>query len=169
MGYKYYMPKGLYQYDSGANYAILASDDNYYYLYFDLLSYLNKEKITYTAKEELYYSKAISYEDKLGYVEITKKENDKYLIEIMYNYAKIEVIVDEDEIKSSLANTINILNSIKYNKNVITKLLEEDSLTSTEEVYKLFDKVKKNSDILDYVEGINVSDEDVIKDTDFID
>ena len=36
-------------------------------------------------------------------MEIKKTENDQYFIEIMYNYAKIEVIVDENALSESIA------------------------------------------------------------------
>lgn len=35
---------------------------------------------------------------KFGYVEVNLLKNDKYLVEIMYNYAKIEVIVDKSNL-----------------------------------------------------------------------
>ena len=39
----------------------------------------------------LFFSKEISYYGKEGYVEVSKEE-DKYFLEIFYNYAKISML-----------------------------------------------------------------------------
>ena len=103
-------------------------------------------------------------------MEINLQENNQYLIEIMYNYAKIEVMVDKDEINEVLINSINILNSIKYDSIVIEKLLKDDKLNYTEEIFDMFAKKKNNSNILNYSETTeDVSSGEIdIKDTDFL-
>ena len=167
-GYKYYIPKGLILSDAGNNYAIISSLKTNYYAYFDLVSYNGKKEIAHEINKNAFYSKNINFEGKVGYVEINLRENNQYLIEIMYNYAKIEVMVDESEIKVALVNAINILNSVKYDDKIIEKLLENDDLTFSEEIFNMFEKEKKNSNILDYVEGEIETNEEEIKDTDFL-
>ena len=168
-GFKYYTPKGLHLKDAGTNYVILSSSTSDYYLYFDLIDYNENKKIEYKINGNAYYSKMIDYKDKLGYVEINKQKNNQYLIEIMYNYAKIEVMVDDEHLKSALANTINILKSVEYDKKIIESMLNENNLAQKEEVFDLFREVKRNSDTLEYVEGsTDTSNNEEIQDTDFI-
>jgi hypothetical protein len=90
------------------------------------------------------------------------------MIEIMYNYAKIELMVDIDNVNNALINSINILKSIVYDDRVIETMLRDDNLTYTEENYNMFDKSNKKSSILNYTEDEEVVVEDKIKDTDLI-
>lgn len=168
-GHQFYVPRGLQVEDSGPNYAILSSSDFYYYLYIDLVSYNENKNISYEINENAIYSKSINYNGKSGYVEINLWENNQYLIEIVYNYAKIEVMVDEGLINRALANSISILNSIKYNDIIIENLLKDDNLTYTEEIFDLFEESKDNSNYLNSIDSeIDVEDKEEIKDTDFI-
>ncbi len=169
-GYQYYVPKGLHVDDSGTNFAILTSSDVTYYLYFDLISYHEKQDLVLTNSNSANYFKQLNYDNKLGYVSIKLWENNQYFIEIMYNYAKIEVMVDESLINKTLINSISILKSVKYNDTIIEKLLNDDNLNYTEEVFDLFNKVNNNSNSLNYVESnVDNQDEFEIKDTDYVD
>ena len=168
-GYQYYIPKGLLVDDAGSNYAIITSSDATYYLYVDLVNYINKKTVAYEANNNYVYSKKINYQDKSGYVEIKLWENNQYLIEIMYNYAKIEVMVEENLINKVLINSISILNSIKYNDLAIERLLNDDELDYTEEIFEIFENNNVNSDVLEYEnESENNETEEELKDTDFI-
>ena len=168
-GYQYYIPKGLQLSDAGDNYAVLSSSSNNYYLYVDLVSYNEEKTFVYEKNENAVYSTRISYDGKEGYAEINLWENNQYLIEIMYNYAKIEVMVEESLIKQALANSIAILNSVKYNDLIIENLLKDDNLTYTEEVFDMFEETEKEEDSLEFVEeDNNIKDEEEVKDTDFI-
>src|SRR5574344_1081786 len=111
-GYKYYLPQGL-NVNSSKKYNEILNDDKYkYYLYVDLVSYLKKTDLSYKVNENAYLSMTL---DDKGYLEINEK-NDKYLIEIMYNYAKIEVIVEKEDINKAVTNSLIVLSTIKYNK-----------------------------------------------------
>ena len=94
-------------------------------------------------------------------------ENDKYLVEIMYNYAKIEVIVDEGDINKAMLSAISILKSIVYNDSVIANLLEDNVLNFAEEEFDIFNNDSND----DYIE-IGTDDfqpiEEEIPDTDLI-
>ena len=165
-GYQYYIPRGLQIKDSGPNYAIISDGDINYYVYFDLVSYNEKKEISYELKPSYLYSKSINSQNKKGYVEIKLWKNNQYLIEIMYNYAKIEVMVDEAFIKEVLINSINILNSIKYNDIVIESMLSDDNLNYTEEIFDMFEESKDNLDNNENKDEIEIKDD--IQDTDYI-
>jgi guanylate kinase len=55
----------------------------------------------------------------------------------MYNYAKIEVIVEENNLNESINNSITILSTIKYNKDIIINLMENDLLNYKDESLNL--------------------------------
>ena len=168
-GYKYFIPKGLSLKQAGPNYAILESKNTFYYLFVDLISFNSKKEVEYTINDKAEYSKHINYDNKKGYVEIKKQENNQYLIEIMYNYAKIEVMVDDSELKNALANSMSILKSIVYDEKVISSLLKDDNLTYTEENFDMFSKSNKRSGILNYTDSSEeINDESPIKDTDLV-
>ena len=97
-GYKYYLPNSMESINRGDYYEILKLKKSYYYLYVDMISYINKLENQYEIDSKAKYSELITIGDKYGYLEINLLENEKYLIEIMYNYAKIEVMVNEDSI-----------------------------------------------------------------------
>ncbi len=168
-GYKFYLPNGLQISSAGSNYIIITSENVNYYLYVDFVSYMANSKSNYKINENAIYSNTINYNNIEGYLEINLKENNKYLIEIMYNYAKIEVMVDNDQINRTLINAINILKSIKYNATIIEKLLADDELDYTEEKFDIFENSTDKSDVLTHEDEINKeSEENVIKDTDFL-
>lgn len=167
-GYKYYLPKGIKTLNKNDYNEILADGKNKYYMYVDVLSYKNKISFDYIRKTDAYYSNVIKYQDKFGYLEIKKLENEKYLIEIMYNYAKIEVMVEDKEINKTIAYAISILSSIEYNDNVLDNLLGENKLNFSDEEYNIFETAETESNYLDWVEKYdNYESEE--KDNDFID
>ena len=137
-GYKYYLPRGM-SIISNRNYnEIIRSGRSTYYLYIDVISYYNKVVEPYEINDKAYYSKSLSNGDKFGYIEINIV-NNKYLLEIMYNYAKIEVIVREDELNVVVSNAISILSTIYYNDNIIDNLLGDNILDFNEIDFDIFD------------------------------
>ena len=168
-GYKYYLPNGMESINRGDYYEVLKSKKSYYYLYVDMISYINKLENQYEIDNKANYSDLIKIGDKYGYLEINLLENEKYLIEIMYNYAKIEVMVNEDSINEALCYSVNILNSIEYNNSVINSLLSDDTLNYTEEEFNLFETGVDNSNKLEYIEQIEEIEEDnTLTDTDYV-
>ncbi len=155
-GHQFYIPKGLQVSESGYNYEIIESKDYNYYLYIDLISYNLKKNGNYNVNPKAYYSRKIDDDGTYGYVEINLWQNNQYLIEIMYNYAKIEVMVDSKDIKEVLVNAVNILNSIKYNDIIIDELLENNNLNYTEEVFDIFNNkdTKKETTLEEEKESI---------------
>ena len=168
-GYKYYLPNGMESINRGDYYEVLKSKKSYYYLYVDMISYINKLENQYEIDNKANYSDLIKIGDKYGYLEINLLENEKYLIEIMYNYAKIEVMVNEDSINEALCYSVNILNSIEYNNSVINSLLSDDTLNYTEEEFNLFETGDDNSNKLEYIEQTEEIEEDnTLTDTDYV-
>ena len=169
-GYQFFIPQGMQVKKASVSYAILSSNNIDYYLYVDLISYNAKDdNFVYEINKDALYSTTLNYQNKKGYVEVKLQENNQYLIEIMYNYAKIEVMVDESKIKECLANSATILNSIRYDDLIINNLLNDDNLDYTEETFNMFDDIKENTNVLDYDGTNQVEDEEKVKDTDYVD
>ena len=166
-GYKYYLAANLNIKETDNFNEIILYKDYKYYMYVDIVSYYEKIDFTYEENNTSYISKNITYKNKLGYLEVNVK-NDKYLIEIMYNYAKIEVIVDEEDLNEAIVNSLLILSTIKYNNDIIGKMMGDDALNFAEEQLNIFKTNKGESNFLEYVEeydtydGVDVPDLDKI-------
>lgn len=144
-GYKYYVPRGVTYIDSSGSNDKLYSNGVYYYLYLDEISYYYKKSVDYKTDSTKYYSRKIENNGKTGYLEITKQK-DLYLIEFVYNYAKIEALVPKDDINNTVLNSSYILSTIKYNSTIIKLSLEDDFLKNKEEKYNVFSSENKNED-----------------------
>lgn len=152
-GYKYYIPRGVSYMDTNDYNDVLYSDGNYYYLYIDVVSYYHKVVKNYEEDPDAYYSKKIDINGKQGYLEINKQENDRYFIEFMYNYSKIEVEADYDDINDIVLNTSYILSTVKFNDKVISAVLDDEFLVS-EEKYDIFTSKKESDNFLKLEEEV---------------
>ena len=168
-GYKYYLPRDLNVIDSLDYNERLNSNKYIYYLYVDIISYNNKAKNDYKINNDAYFSNKIIYNNKYGYLEINKQK-DKYLVEMMYNYAKIEVMVEEKDINETVTNSMIILSSIEYNNKVINHLIGNGSFNGTETDFNIFKTKKNESNFINYIkeydkyeETEDVPDLDLIK------
>lgn len=153
-GYKYYVPKGL-KFVNKEEYNALLTDrkENEYYLYVDVISYYHKVKNTYEEDDKAHYSKLLNYNKKNGYIQINEYQ-DKYFIQFVFNYAKIEAFVQKRDLTDSINNICYILRSIKYNDKILESLIGDNILSYQEENYSLFD-TKVEDDFLDVVEKYN--------------
>lgn len=142
-GYKYYIPRGVSYIDTNELNDKLYSEGNYYYLYIDAVSYFYKNKVNYNENKDAYYSKKIEGA-KEGYLEINEVDG-KYLINFVYNYARIEAMVDKEDINKVILNASYILSTVKFNDNIIALMLNEEYFTNKEEQYKEFSKDTGNS------------------------
>lgn len=164
-GYSYYLPKGL-KIDNKEDYNTIFTDENNYryFMYVDVISFYNNTKYKYKVDRDSYYSKRLKYGKKTGYIEINKVKN-KYFIEAMYNYAKIEVYVREKDINDAISNICYVLSSIKYNRHVLSTVIGDNPLNYKEETFNIFKTKKKATDFLDYVkEYDNIDEKDVDED-----
>lgn len=164
-GYRYYLPKGLCLKKSSSFNEIFTDQKYYYYLYVDVVRFHNQVSFNYKTNTDAYYSKALEIGNKQGYIEINNYKNNQYLIEIMYNYAKIEVVVYEEDIKSSVAYAMVVLSSVTYNDYVIEKYLTSSVIDSIEEEFDIFEIVGSDH-YLEFAEEEASSTE--VKDPDYI-
>lgn len=146
-GYKYYVPCGVSYIDTADYNDVLYSNGNYYYLYIDIISYYHNISKEYVVDPDAYYSRKIDINGKQGYLEINQQDNGRYFIEFMYNYSKIEVLADRDDINDIVLNTSYILSTVKFNDNIIKVILDEEFLVS-EEKYDIFTSKKETDNFL---------------------
>ena len=143
-GYKYYVPRGVNYIDTTDLNEKLYSNGNYYYLYVDAINYYYQKEVSYGERDDVYYSRYINKNNKQGYLEIRELENEQYYVQFMYNYAKIEAMVDKDSLNEVVLNASYILSTIKFNDDVIALNLTEDYFTNPEEVYDIFQTNEEN-------------------------
>lgn len=157
MGYKYYKPRGVTYIDTDEYNETLYSNGNYYYLYVDIISYYYKKEFSYEKKNSsdnnIIYDEELSYNGKKGYLLVTKQLDDKYLVEFLYNYAKIEVMAEKEELNEIILNATYILSTIKYNDEVIKINIQNDLLSQKEEQYTFFSPKQEKTTFLEYVDG----------------
>ena len=108
----------------------------------------------------------IDYNNLTGYVLVSYSKGG-YLVEVMYNYAKIEVITND--VKSAIADSLIILKSIDYNYKIIDSMIGSNALVYDSELFTLLGPEKSADNFLQYVEEYGVYDEeDSEKDEDVI-
>ena len=168
-GYKYYIPKGLKALTKNDFNEVLSDSKYKYYMYVDILSYYNNISFDYVKKSDVYYSNVLKYKDKFGYLEIKKFDNKKYLIEIMYNYAKIEVMVEDIDINKCIAYSISVLSSINYNDSIVASIVDDNKFNIKDEEFNIFETADTESNYLNYVEKYDNYDNNKTHDNDFID
>ena len=135
-GYKYYIPRGMTYIDTNDLNDKLYANGVYYYLYVDAISYYYNAEVNFAEETDIYYYRKID-DVKKGYVKILK-DNDKYHIIFVYNYAKIEAVVNKNQIEEVILNSSYILSTVKFNEKVIKIMLNEDYFTNKEEKYDIF-------------------------------
>lgn len=150
-GYKFYLPRGMkITEEEGYNFRILYNGEIYYF-YVDIVSYYYKTKVDYNINSTSYYSDIIDYDDKYGYIEINEVD-DKYFVEVVYNYAKIEAYVKKDKIGDALTNVCMLLSSIQYNDSVLETIIGDKSFEYEEELYDDFLSQRETGNFLDYAQ-----------------
>ena len=152
IGYRYYIPINFSLYKDDGYKQILLSNNTFYYLNIDSISYHYKKKITTEHNLDDYYYQEFNNNDKNGYLKITQN-NDYFFVELCYNYAIIEVEVKEKDIKYSVSRGLLILNAIRYNDLVIEKSVIDNSIETAENVYKIPEpeNKKNNKNVLEYI------------------
>lgn len=151
-GYKYYLPKGTNLVKKDDYNAVLSdSHGNKYYMFVDAISYYYKVENTYKVNSDSHYSKVLKYNDKNGYIQIDEVEN-KYFIQYVYNYVKIEAYVNKSELTNCINNMSYILRSVKFNKSVVESFVGENVSEYDEENFSLFKADNSAESFLDVVE-----------------
>ena len=152
IGYQYYLPKFMSVKDSNEYNQELYHKGQTYYLFADIVSYYNKNHEEYKIDNKAYMSRKIGNGKKNGYLEVNKVD-DKYFVEMMYNYAKIETYTSKYDLVDTITNSAIILNSIKYNNNVIETVIGDKKYDlSKNQTYSIFKARKTNTtNFLDYI------------------
>ena len=158
--YKYYLPVGVstltdYEFNQKFKY-----NNNELYLYVDVVSYYYKNKLNYEndIKYDYYYKKLVK-KDKSGFIGISKSNNDKYFVNIVYNYAKIEFYANKEDLDSLTVISLIVINSIDYNDLVIKDLIDTGSSGSKDILYEIDKPEDAKSNFSKYLEEY-VSEED---------
>ena len=150
-GYTYYLPKGIkFLFKEEYNSILLDKYDNKYYMYVDAVSYYHKKNVKYKVNNNSHYSKILNYNGKKGYIQIDEYKN-KYFVQFMYNYTKIEAYVKKENLNDSIIEMCYILRSVKFNDKVLESLVGDNILSYKEVNYSLFNK-KSSETFLDVVE-----------------
>ncbi len=152
IGYKYYLPMNFSVYKDSKFNQVLLSNNKLYYLNVDYVSYNYKSNIAAEHSINDYFYYTFNKNDKDGYLRITKN-SDYFFVELCYNYAIIEVEVEEKDLKYAISRSALILNSIKYNDLVIGKYVSDSSIETVENTYKIPEPENKNNDknVLEYI------------------
>ena len=168
LGYKFYLPRGTTIENQNEYNLEIKDNGNKYYLYIDTVSYYYKTRKTHELDKNIFYSTNLSYRDNFGYVDVSKID-DKYFIEIMYNYAKIEAYVKSEDLYNSFLNICYILSTIEFNDYTIDYQLKNQELEVTSEEFDIFKSKKDTDNFLQYIEEFDkYNNEDTNKDQDII-
>lgn len=157
-GYKFYAPRGLKVIDKNKYNCKILSGDDVFYLYVDVVSYYYKVKNEPKIYMDKALSKSINFDGKSGYIQVTEVD-DKYFVEFMYNYSKIETYIKKENLNDAILNMTYILSSISYNDKVIEVLIHEDTLDYKEEKFDIFESKTENSNFLQALEKYDNYDE----------
>ena len=152
-GYRYYLPAEFtVKKNSDFNQELL-SHNRVYYLNIDIVSYYYKAEDSVKREMDDYKYYRFEHDDKTGYLKI-RKNNNNFFVELCYNYAIIEVEVEESELRYAISRGISILKSISYNDLVIEKYINDNDLQSKETIYKIPEPKEKDDskNILQYIE-----------------
>lgn len=150
-GYKFYLPRSATVEEKREYNLEIKDKKSIYYLYISPIEYYYKTKVEHKIDNSIFYSKNLNYKDLTGYIDITKLKN-KYFLEVMYNYAKIETYVSEDKLNDAFLNICYILSTIKFNDSVINYKFSNHEFDSTTEEFSIFKSKKDNDNFLKYVE-----------------
>ena len=137
-GYELYIPVGVMQLVDNEYNQKFKIRDTRVYLYVDTVSYYYKNNLNYKSDGDYnYYYKEILLNGKTGYVGINKLDDGSFFVEIVYNYSKIEFYADSEDLPVVIANSLIIVNSIKYNDILIKSELDNTNSDGREIKYEL--------------------------------
>ncbi len=152
-GYKYYVPKGLKLLNKDEyNAKFVDRYGNKYFLYVDAISYYHGVDNKYQENDTSHYSRKLKINKKDGYIQVDKQSDGNYIVNFMFNYAKMEAYVSEDDLVFAVDNMCYLLRSVTFNDKVLESLIGENILNFKEESFNLFDTDSSNDNFLDVVE-----------------
>ena len=143
-GYSYYIPRGVSHIESDEQKETLYCNGDYYYLYIDTVGYYYSTKVKFEKDTDAYYYKIIKNNNGRGYLKI-KEEKGMYYVEFDYNYAHIEAMVTKENLNTTILNSSYILSTVKFNKKIISLMLDEEYFTNKTGKYDLFNDNGKST------------------------
>jgi hypothetical protein len=160
-GYRYYLPDEFIVYEDNDYVQTLMSKNHFYFLNIDIVSYFYKNNILQSRNLDDYDYYDFNYNGKSGYMRLTRND-DKFLVELCYNYAIIEVEVEESELRYAVSRGISILKSIQYNDLVIKNYIEDNDIENSETIYNIPEPENKNDNknVLEYIEDFENKETD---------
>ena len=163
-GYELYIPIGVMQLVDNKYNQKFEIRDTHVYLYVDTVSYYYKNSLNYKSNEDYNnYYKEINLNNKTGYIGVNKLDDGLFFVSIIYNYSKIEFYVNSEDLPFVMANSLIIINSIKYNDNLIKMELEETTGDGREVKYELDKPEDSKSTFSQYLqEYVEFEKEEVI-------
>ena len=151
--YQLYIPMGVIQLVDNEYNQKLKIKDTHVYLYVDTVSYYYKNTLNYKIDDNYnYYYKVINLNGKTGYVGINKLDDNSFFVQVIYNYSKIEFYSNYEDIPVILSNSLIMLNSIKYNDNLIKNELDDTTSDGREVKYELDKPVDSESMFSQYLQ-----------------
>lgn len=150
-GYRFYVPKGVRLIENDSNNQIFMGMGTKIYMYVDITSYYYKNSLNYNDIEDSYYSSKVSSGNKTGFIKITKTDDDKFYVEIVYNYAKVEVYTDQYNLNDIITLSSILLNNISYNDNIIENLLDDNHNFGSDITYNIDKPEDASSDFTQYL------------------
>lgn len=150
-GYRFYVPKGVRLIENDSNNQIFMGMGTKIYMYVDITSYYYKNSLNYKDIEDGYYSSKVSSGDKTGFIKITKTDDDKFFVEIVYNYAKVEVYTNQYNLNDIITLSSILLNNISYNDNIIENLLDDNHNSGSDITYNIDKPEDASSDFTQYL------------------
>lgn len=151
-GFRYYLPIGVSVVEDLDYNLKLKTDNNNMYLFVDVVSYYYKKALNYNYSygDDAVFSK-ISYQGNEGFILVVREKTQIYL-EIIYNYAKIELYTSDADLNNMIAKSLIILSSIDYNDTIIEKYINQGYFASYEKVYNLRQPENAESNFLDVLD-----------------
>ena len=164
-GYKFYLPRGATVEEKDDYNLEIKNKNNTYYLYVDTIAYYYKANALHEIDNNIIYSRNLNYKQINGYVDILEVDQ-KYFIEMMYNFAKVEAYVEKDDLYNSFTNICYILSTINFNESAINYKLSTHDFDSTTEEYSIFKSKKDDDNFLQYVKEFDKYDNSTAKSKD---
>ena len=157
-GYRFYLPRGFRLINrDGFNTLLLDRHNNRFFMYVDVVSYYHEVVKEFDVNEEAYFSRAFITDDGFGYLEINEID-DKFFIEAMFNYTKIEVFVHKDHLTEAVTGIFTILNSVRFNRVILESIIGDNVLDYSEEAFDIFETRRRGSNIEDFLHYVEEFD-----------
>ena len=163
-GYELYIPMGVIQLVDNEYNQKFKIRDTHVYLYVDTISYYYKNNLNYKNEESYnYYYKEININNKTGYIGINKLDDNSFFVMIVYNYSKVEFYASEEDMPVILADSLIIVNNIRYNDNLIKIELDKTASEGREVKYELDKPDSSESTFSQYLqEYVEPEEEEVV-------